>query len=91
MVIEEVSQQEWGNSLKHDENVIFFILWGFYPLRLLSAGAFVPRGFYPLGLLSAGLLSNTQVSGLICDEHRYHIYLYFYKTSMVTTYINRPT
>ena len=28
--------------------------WGFYPLWLLSAGAFVRRGFYPLGLLSVG-------------------------------------
>ena len=31
--------------------------WGFYPLGLLSAGAFVRRGFYPLGLLSVGLFS----------------------------------
>ena len=38
-----------GNSLKHDENVMFLYLVG-----LLSAGAFVRRGFYPLGLLSVG-------------------------------------
>ena len=35
------------NSLKHDENVIFF----------LSHGAFIRRGFYLLGLLSVGLFS----------------------------------
>ena len=31
--------------------------WDFYPLGLLSAGAFIRRGFYPLGILSVGLLS----------------------------------
>ena len=40
-----------GNSLKHDQNVNFFISWGFYPLGLLCAGAFIWQGFCPLWLL----------------------------------------
>ena len=37
-----------GNSLKHDENVIFFLM------ERLSAGAFIRRGFFPAGILSVG-------------------------------------
>ena len=51
-----------GNSLKHDENVIFFISWDFYPMGLLSGGDFIRWGFYPLGLLSGGLFSEGLLS-----------------------------
>ena len=71
-----------GNSLKHDENVIFlshgaFIRWGFCPPGILSVEAFIRWGFYPLGLLSVGLFSAGLLSvgllsaGLLSYTHMY--------------------